>query len=161
MTNPTSGFEIDDTLTVRYSYGYGGITPFFQAIADRSDALRVTDCAACGLSFCPPRIHCQRCWGETTWVDHSGAGAIESLVWAYWVPLDSPARTWTDLPYAYAAIRLDGCDNLLRVRVVGLDPQEPPTATLGRRGVVRVVEQPTGRLGDLYFEVSAAEQGQR
>lgn len=148
-------FEIDDTLTVRYSYGYGGITPFFRAIAERSDTLRITRCAACALDFCPPRIHCQRCWGETAWTDHPGDGAVESVVWTYWVPLDSPARHWTDLPYAYGAVRLDGCHNLLRVRIVGLDPLAAAAETAGLRGRVRVVPEADGRLGDLYFDVPA------
>jgi len=145
-------FEIPDGLSVTYSYHYGGITPFFESLLGRPDTFPVSRCETCELTFCPPRIHCQRCWGATSWVQHSGEGTIESLVWAYWIPLDSPARTWTDLPYAYAAVRLDGCVNLLRVRVTGLDQTQSIEASTGVRGRLTTVEHPTARLGDLAFE---------
>jgi uncharacterized OB-fold protein len=150
-----SAFEIDDTLTVRYSYGYGGITPFFRGLIENPPVFKISRCAECALAFCPPRIHCQVCWQPTEWVDHSGEGAIESLVWAYWVPLDSPARQWTDLPYAYAAVRVDGCHNLIRVRVTGLDRTEELQSSTGRRGHLSVASQADGRAGDLVFEVLA------
>jgi uncharacterized OB-fold protein len=152
MTTP--GFEIDDELKVLYRYGYGGITPFFASLPDRPSTFPVSRCDACDLTFCPPRIHCQRCWSATSWVEHTGEGTIESLVWAYWVPIDSPARAYTDLPYAYGAVRLDGCHNLLRTRITGLPPQGPLGAVTGRRGRLATVEAPTGRLGDLYFTVA-------
>ena len=150
-------FEISDQLSVTYSYHYGGITPFFEALLDRPDTFPVSQCAECDLTFCPPRIDCQRCWNSTDWIRHSGEGTIEAVVWAYWVPLDSPARTWTDLPYAYAAVRLDGCVNLLRVRVTGLDQRQPIKASTGVRGRLTTVESPTARLGDLVFVAAPAD----
>jgi len=156
---PAPQFEIDDELKVVYKYGYGGIAPFFEHLLDRPDTFRITACRSCDLAFCPPRTHCQSCWGATEWVDHSGAGTIESVVWAYWVPIDSPARQWTDLPYAYAAVRLDGCRNLLRTRVLGLRQDVPLSASTGRRGRLGVVEQPTARLGDLVFTVDQDPAG--
>jgi uncharacterized OB-fold protein len=153
-------FEIDDELKVIYKYGYGGITPFFSALLEQPGSYQVSFCETCDLRFCPPRLHCQQCWGKTTWVEHTGEGTIESVVWAYWIPIDSPARAYTDLPYAYAAIRLDGCRNLLRTRVCGL-PQGLPLAEMtGRRGRLRTIEEPTGRLGDLYF-VAEGQAGDR
>jgi uncharacterized OB-fold protein len=147
-------FEIDDTLAVRYSYSYGAINPFFEAIAAGSVPFRITVCETCHLAFCPPRHQCQECWQPTTWTDHDGRGTIESVVWAYWIPLDSPARAWTDLPYAYAAIRLDGCRNLLRVRVTGLDRQAELGTSTGTRGQLAICPGSTGRVGDLVFQVS-------
>jgi uncharacterized OB-fold protein len=149
-------FEIDDELAVRYSYSYGGISPFFSALLDRPETFRISHCPACELKFCPPRIHCQRCWGATEWVDHPGTGTLESVVWAYWVPLDSPARNWTSLPYAYAAVRLDGCRNLLRTRVTGLAQTEPLESSTGRHGRLTTVGAPTARLGDLVFVVDGS-----
>jgi len=146
-------FEIDDLLSVRYSYHYGAITPFFEGLTTGAPPFRVSACDSCGVRFCPPRHHCRNCWGKTSWVDHDGGGTIESLVWAYWVPFDSPARNWTDLPYAYGAIRLDGCQNLLRTRITGLQPTAELADVTGRRGSLRVVAEPSGRPGDLYFEV--------
>lgn len=148
-----SSFEIDDELKVLYKYGYGGVTPFFSGLVDGAGSYQVSTCESCGLTFCPPRIHCQECWNDTAWIQHTGAGVIESLVWAYWMPIDSPARAFTDLPYAYAAIRLDGCRNLLRTRVSGLAQGIPPTETTGVRGRLRTIDNPTGRPEDLYFEV--------
>lgn len=152
--SPAQRFEIDDLLSVRYSYHYGAITPFFQQLSSSAPAFGMTGCEPCGLRFCPPRHHCAQCWQETTWTSHDGTGTIESLVWAYWVPYDSPARQWTDLPYPYAAVRLDGCVNLLRTRVTGLDPAQGPVQAAGLRGRLRVVPGATARPGDLYFEVS-------
>lgn len=150
-------FEIPDQLSVTYSYHYGGISPFFEALLDHPSTFKVSRCETCELLFCPPRIDCQRCWGATQWTDHPGTGVIESVVWAYWIPIDSPAREWTDLPYAYAAVRLDGCANLLRVRVVGLPQGVPLDQSVGRRGGLSTVERPTARLGDLVFTVDEDE----
>jgi uncharacterized OB-fold protein len=144
-------FEIEDELRVVYKYGYGGITRFFSALLDQPRGYQVTSCETCDLLFCPPRLQCQQCWGRTAWVEHTGEGTIESVVWAYWIPIDSPARAYTDLPYAYAAIRLDGCHNLLRTRVCGLPQGSPLPEITGRRGRLKTIEEPTGRLGDLYF----------
>ncbi|AKS32098.1 Zn-ribbon domain-containing OB-fold protein [Mycolicibacterium goodii] len=162
MTTPSGGrspFEIDDELRVLYKYGYGGITPFFAGLAEGAEGYQTSVCDSCELAYCPPRIHCQECWGTTKWVAHSGEGVIESLVWAYWIPIDSPARAFTDLPYAYAAIRLDGCRNLLRTRVSGLPQGMPLPDATGVRGRLRTIDNPTGRLGDLYFEVDPSRLG--
>ena len=147
-------FEIPDLLSVTYSYHYGAITQFFQNLTRTPPRLQVSHCPACDLQFCPPRHHCQDCWGKTEWKDHSGEGTIESVVWAYWIPIDSPAREWVDPPYAYAAVRLDGCRNLLRTRVAGLDKRAPLPASTGRRGKLVVGSNPRGHLGDLEFHVS-------
>ncbi|QYB07099.1 hypothetical protein I1A62_22755 [Rhodococcus sp. USK10] len=149
----STGFEIDDVLTVTYSYGYGGISPFFESLKEKTGTFKVTRCKTCQLSFCPPRIHCQKCWDATEWDEHTGEGVIESVVWAYWMPIDSPARAYTDLPYAYAAIRLDGCVNLIRVRVEGLDQRQSIESSTGRRGRLSTIDNPTARLGDLKFVV--------
>jgi uncharacterized OB-fold protein len=149
-------FEVDDELMVKYHYGYGAISPFFEAIAAGQSALRVSRCPACQSLYCPPRMHCQACWTETEWEEHSGTGTIESLVWAYWVPIDSPARRYTSLPYAYAAVRLDGCRNLLRVRATGVGQDITPERSGGLRGQIKVVPNAVGKIGDLYFEVDAA-----
>lgn len=152
-TGAADRFEIDDVLSVRYSYHYGGITPFFEQLGVGSPPFRITACAACGLRYCPPRYQCSSCWAETTWIDHEGSGTVESLVWVYWIPYDSPARDWTDLPYAYAAVRLDGCANLLRTRVTGVEPSVDLAVACGRRGSLRVVVGASGRAGDLFFEL--------
>jgi uncharacterized OB-fold protein len=158
VMSTTSGdagrFEVADLLMVRYSYHYGGITPFFQAIAERSATFRITMCEACDLRFCPPRYHCPSCWAATTWTTHDGAGIVESVVWAYWIPSDSRARAWTDLPYAYGAIRLAGCHNLMRTRVTGLDPAASLSQVTGSLGTLKVVAEATGLPGDVYFEVA-------
>ena len=149
----TPRFEITDQLSVSYSYDYGAISPFFQALTEPTPRLRISRCEACDLQFCPPRHHCQNCWGETIWIEHSGEGITESVVWAYWIPIDSPAREWADPPYCYAAVRLDGCRNLLRTRVIGLDKVASLRESTGRRGRLIVGPNPRGHLGDLLFEV--------
>jgi uncharacterized OB-fold protein len=149
----TNNFEVDDELRVVYGYGYGGVSPFFEHLTDTTPSLYISSCRACELDYCPPRIHCQVCWGATEWREHDGSGTIESVVWAYWIPIDSPARAYTDLPYAYAAVRVDGCRNLLRTRVVGLSQQASLAELTGRRGHVRVIESASGRPGDLYLAV--------
>ena len=152
----TPRFEIPDLLSVTYSYHYGAITPFFEALIEPEPRLRISRCEACDLQFCPPRHHCQQCWGETAWIDHDGRGVAESIVWAYWIPIDSPAREWVDPPYAYAAVRLDGCRNLLRTRVIGLDKTASLQESTGRRGRLIVGPNPRGHVGDLLFEIAPA-----
>ncbi|WP_214106208.1 hypothetical protein [Acrocarpospora catenulata] len=48
---------------------------------------------------------------------------------------------------------MDGCRNLLRVRVTGLPQGVPLASSTGRRGRLTTVEEPTARLGTLVFVV--------
>ena len=72
----SSGPE-DVKLYGQYTYGIAG-ERFFREIKDNG-RLTGTKCQKCQLIYLPPRIYCERCFGELNeWVEIEGKGRVHS-----------------------------------------------------------------------------------
>jgi len=143
-------FETLDDFSLQYRYGYGAISPFFEAIVEERRLL-ITRCPGCNDGFCPPRAHCPTCWTPTTWEPHAGTGVVVSRSYCYWVPINSPVRKYVDLPYVYGLIRLDDTVTCLNALIHVDDPVLNQGVAVGDRVIVGFREAPEGKISDIYF----------
>ena len=135
---------IPGTLPIshRYTAGIAG-EQFFRALADRGVFL-ATRCGACALTYCPPRIFCERCFaaleGE---VEVGPAGRLVSVTVVRVGPDGAPLAH----PVAVGLIRLDGADTCLVHRLspeaAGWAPGDAVVAVLAPDG------ERTGSVNDI------------
>ncbi len=108
-------------LPVAFHYTPGvGNTAFFEALRDRG-VLLGSRCEACGITYLPARIFCERCFAELAADTECGlGGTLESFTTGYvgidGEPLDAPAQI--------GLVRLDGADTVLMHRLLGGGPWE-------------------------------------
>jgi uncharacterized OB-fold protein len=101
-------------VSFRYTPGVGN-TAFFEALRDRGILLG-SRCEACGVTYLPARVFCERCLAELEAAVECGpAGTLESWtvgrVGIDGEPLDEPA--------ALGLVRFDGADTVLVHRLLG------------------------------------------
>lgn len=142
-------FEVRDRFYNDYLYSYGGISPFFRTLKEEARLLG-TKCKGCGKVWCPPRTDCGDCYGQTTWVDLPGTGAVRGAIEVFYVPRNYSLHQYIDMPYVLALIQLDGADTCL-YNTVFAGPVRIGAVKAGLR--VRAVfrEKREGRLTDFYF----------
>ena len=103
-------------LPVAFHYTPGvGNTAFFEALRDRG-VLLGSRCTACGVTYLPARIFCERCFAELAADTECGpGGTLESFTVGHvgidGEPLDSAATI--------GLVRLDGADTVLMHRLLG------------------------------------------
>lgn len=119
----------------RYTPGVAG-EAFFVALRDRG-VLLGSRCSACGFTYVPARVFCERCFAELAPdVEVGPAGELVSFTIAF-VDVDGePLET----PQTYGLVRLDGADAVLVHRV--FDPPDGEPLEVGER--VEVVLAPDG-----------------
>jgi uncharacterized OB-fold protein len=150
MTDVAEIYELQDELHYYFRYSYGGISHFFREIVERQQ-LHITRCPRCDQAFCPPRADCPTCWERTTWEPHTGDGVVVSPVYCFWTQVNSPVRRYTQPPFVYALVRLDGVENALHSLVHTLDPRPNHAVRVGTRVEVRFREDRRGEAADFYF----------
>lgn len=109
---------IHGDLPVRFRYTPGvANTSFFEALRDRG-VLLGSRCEACGVTYVPARMFCERCFAELTPGAECGpGGSVESFTIGH-VGIDGEAL---DEPTAVALVRLDGADTVLMHRLLGIE----------------------------------------
>ena len=109
---------IHGDLPVRFRYTPGvANTSFFEALRDRG-VLLGSRCEACGVTYVPARMFCERCFAELTPdVECGPGGSVESFTIGH-VGIDGEAL---DEPTAVALVRLDGADTVLMHRLLGIE----------------------------------------
>jgi uncharacterized OB-fold protein len=93
----------------RYTPGVAG-EAFFTALKDRGEFL-ASRCESCAVTYCPPRLFCERCFDGPLAADRSAGpqGVVESFTVGSSGIEGEPLAE----PVAVGLIRLDGADTVL------------------------------------------------
>ena len=114
--------KIPGELSVSFRYTPGvGNTAFFEALRDRGVFLG-SRCEACGVTYLPARIFCERCLAELEPAAECGPeGELTSWTVARVDVDDGPL----DEPVFYGLVRLDDADTVFLHRLIDLrgDPE--------------------------------------
>jgi uncharacterized OB-fold protein len=131
-------------VSYRYTAGVAG-ERFFQTVRERG-RLAVTRCTACGLTYLPPRLYCERCFADLsqTWSEVEPVGRVHTFTVVHY---DHHGQR-LPRPEVVALVRIDGTDGGLVSRLVEVSPTDvflemPVTAVLRPR------RQRTGTLTDI------------
>ena len=103
-------------LPVAFHYTPGvGNTAFFEALRDRG-VLLGSRCEACGVTYLPARIFCERCFAELAADTECGpGGTLESFTTGY-VGIDGEPL---EAPIPIGLVKLDSADTVLMHRLLG------------------------------------------
>jgi uncharacterized OB-fold protein len=128
-------------LPVSFHYTPGvGNSAFFEALRDRG-VLLGSRCTACGVTYLPARIFCERCFAELSADTECGSGGtLESFTTGY-VGIDGePLKE----PTSIGLVQLDGADTVLMHRLLGDGPWQ-----IGMRVEADVKPQREGSILDI------------
>ena len=151
-----SNLRVEILRTVVHNHSYGMTSPYFRALAHGK--LVGTHCAACKLTFLPPRPHCQRCWQNTEWVSVSRKGKV-----ATFAVVEYPGQGFSEdleavgasLPSVIIYVAMPGVDTKLMSRLEECDPAD---VFIGMSVEARFVENPQMNALDVYFVPSKRRQ---
>ena len=111
LTDPKDVILWEGQIPIRHRYtpGVAG-EAFFRALKDRGEFV-ASRCEACGITSCPPRLFCERCFAGPLEADRNVGpqGVVESFSVGY-VGLEGQPLPE---PVAVGLIRLDGADTVL------------------------------------------------
>ncbi|HZA26224.1 MAG TPA: Zn-ribbon domain-containing OB-fold protein [Actinomycetota bacterium] len=140
LTDPTEVLLWPGQIPIRHRYtpGVAG-EAFFRALKDRGEFLG-SRCASCGITYCPARLFCERCFSELEADTRVGPGGVlESFtvgsVGVEGEPLEEPVMV--------ALVRLDGADSMFLHFLVDTED-----AAIGER-VEAVLEPKAKRTGSI------------
>ena len=135
----------------RYTPGVAG-EAFFSALKDKGQFV-ASRCEACAITYCPPRMFCERCFDGPLSADREvgPGGSLESFTVGSRGIEGEPLRE----PVAVGLIRLDGADTVLVHFLLG------EGFRLGDRveAVLKAKGQRTGSILDVRGFRSADGQG--
>lgn len=134
------------SMPVQYLYTAGVAGErFFQTLRTKS-RFAVTACAECRITYLPPRLYCEQCFGDLsqTWADVPPYGRVHSYTIVH---QDHDGQRLKD-PVVVAFVRIDGTDGgllgrLLKVRIQDIRLEMPVEA------VFVPVRRRQGRMDDL------------
>jgi uncharacterized protein len=126
-------------VSFRYTPGVAN-TAFFEALRDRG-VLLGSRCAACGVTYLPARLFCERCFAELAAdVECGPEGTLESWTVGH-VGVDDDAL---DPPGRLALVRLDGADTVMMHRLA-----DGGTPAIGMRVRAVVRAERSGSIDDV------------
>ena len=103
----------------RYTPGMAG-EAFFRALAERGEFL-ASRCESCGLTYCPARLFCERCFSQLEADTVVGPrGRLEAFTIGYVGVEGEPL----DEPVVLGLIRPEGADTVLVHYLIGADQLE-------------------------------------
>jgi uncharacterized OB-fold protein len=140
LTDPTDVILWEGQIPIRHRYtpGVAG-EAFFQALKDRGEFLG-SRCESCGITYCPARLFCERCFSELEADTRVGpAGVLESFTVGTVGVENEPLEE----PVTVGLVRLDGADTVLLHFLV--ETEDP---VIGER-VEAVLEPKTKRTGSI------------
>jgi uncharacterized OB-fold protein len=141
ISNPERVRTVEGAIPVqhRYTAGVAG-DRFFRALRDKGEILG-TPCDACGVTYVPGRMFCERCFAALDdWVTVGPGGTLASFT-AVYVDLDGNP---VDEPVWVGLVMLDGATTVLphRLEPNGTEP------SVGSR-VEAVIEPKAKRSGSI------------
>ena len=145
LSDPTDVILRQGHVPIRHRYtpGVAG-EAFFTALRDRGEFL-ASHCRSCGVTYCPARLFCERCFDELSADRTAGpAGTLESFTVGYVGVEGEPL----DEPVAVGLVRLDGADTVLMHFLVDWD-EEPMEIGARVEAVLHPKSKRTGSILDL------------
>ncbi len=126
-------------LRHRYTPGVAG-QAFFIALKERGELL-ASRCGSCGITYCPARLFCERCFAGPLEADVAvgPGGTVESFTVGHVGVEGEPMEE----PIVLALVRLDGADTVLVHRLLDADE-----VSIGAR-VEAVLEPQAERTGSI------------
>jgi uncharacterized OB-fold protein len=118
LTDPKDIILKEGQIPIRHRYtpGLAG-EAFFRALKDRG-VLLGSRCESCGITYCPARLFCERCFDELNAdVECGPGGTLESFTVGYVGVEGEPL----DEPVLMGLVRLDGADTVLMHFVTDAD----------------------------------------
>jgi uncharacterized OB-fold protein len=111
--------RVHGELPVAFHYTPGvGNTAFFEALRDRG-VLLGSRCTACGVTYLPARIFCERCFAELAADTTCGPGGTLESFTVGRVGIDGEP---IDEPVTIGLVKLDNADTVLMHRLIGDGP---------------------------------------
>ncbi|MDQ7819483.1 MAG: Zn-ribbon domain-containing OB-fold protein [Armatimonadota bacterium] len=131
-------------VSYRYTAGVAG-QRFLSTLKDRG-RLAVTRCAACGLTYLPPRLYCERCFSDLSqaWSEVEPTGRVHTFAVVH-ADLDGHRLPH---PEVVALVRIDGTDGGLVSRLVQVSASDV-FIDMPVRAVLRPPRRRTGTLADI------------
>ncbi len=131
-----------------YTYGRAG-EKYYRTLRDKGTFLG-TKCEACGITYVPPRIYCEKCFArlEDKYVEVGTTGVVHTFTVLY-KNLD---ETKKDKPAMMAMIKLDNTEGGV---VHYLGEIEPEKVEIGMpvKAVLKAKKDRTGSIKDIkYFK---------
>jgi uncharacterized protein len=143
LTDPTDVRLWEGQIPIRHRYtpGVAG-EAFFEALMERGQFV-ASRCDSCGITYCPPRLFCERCFSELEANTTVGPrGVLESFtvgtVGVEGEPLDEPLMV--------GLVRLDGADTVLLHFLIHAED-----AAIGDR--VEAVLEPKGKRAGSILDI--------
>jgi len=140
ITDPTDVLLWEGQIPIRHRYtpGVAG-EAFFKALKDRGEFLG-SHCGSCGITYCPARLFCERCFSELGADTKVGPGGVLESFTVGSVGVEGEPM---DEPVMVGLVRLDGADTMFPHFLV--DTEEP---AIGDR-VEAVLEPKAKRTGSI------------
>ncbi|MGH2712000.1 MAG: Zn-ribbon domain-containing OB-fold protein [Actinomycetota bacterium] len=111
ISDPKDVILVEGQVPIRHRYtpGVAGEV-FFKALRDQAKFV-ASRCGSCGITYCPPRLFCERCFDGPLEADVEvgSEGTVESFSVGY-TGLEGEVL---DEPVTVALVRLDGADTVL------------------------------------------------
>lgn len=140
LTDPRDVIRWEGQVPIRHRYtpGVAG-EAFFKALMDRGEFLG-SHCTSCGITYCPPRLFCERCFSELgADIKVGPGGVLESFTVGSVGVEGEPLQE----PVVVGLVRLDGADTVFLHFLVDHD-----TPAIGER-VEAVLEPKAKRTGSI------------
>ena len=140
ISDPTEVRLAQGHIPIRHRYTPGVAGELFFAGLKRGE-FPASRCETCGITYCPNRIFCERCFSALEADTTVGPrGVLESFTIGYLDVEDAPL----DEPVTLGLVRLEGADTVLLHRLVDADE----TLEIGMR-VEAVFEAKSRRVGSI------------
>jgi uncharacterized protein len=110
LTDPTDVILWEGQIPIRHRYtpGVAG-EAFFQALKDRGEFLG-SRCESCGITYCPARLFCERCFSELEADTPVGPGGVLESFTVGTVGVENEPL---EEPVTVGLVRLDGADTVV------------------------------------------------
>ncbi len=126
-----------------YTSGVAG-DRFFKTLRDKG-MLSATYCPNCDITYMPPRMYCENCFGELdTWKELSPEGSVDTFTIAHVDEKDKKL----EIPRIWAFIRIDGANGGLIHNLKDIDPSKVQTG-MKVKAVLKPKDKRTGEITDI------------
>jgi uncharacterized OB-fold protein len=144
LVHPADVILWEDRIPIRHRYtpGVAG-EAFFRALKEGGEFL-ASRCESCGITYCPPRLFCERCFAGP--LDADRTVGPEGTLEAHTVGRVGVEEEPLDEPVTVGLIRLDGADTRL---VHFLVDASEPAAGARVEAVLAPLEERTGSILDI------------
>jgi uncharacterized OB-fold protein len=146
LTDPRDVILHEGSIPIRHRYtpGVAG-EAFFRALRDRGVFL-ASRCESCGITYCPARLFCERCFAELTAdVEAGPEGELASFTVGYVGVEGEPL----DEPVVIALVRLDLADTFLLGFLWNGADDPPPEIGQRVRAVLKPKSKRVGSILDI------------